>query len=405
VVDAELLNLHYGHAGSSHSAHNLKSSKSDVIIESSSSLDNLGRPIEGDCSGGARRPSRQSVQDHERWGGRYALAKSKLILIVHNICGDALSSSLTQHCLSLLASCKSVAMLATVDNLNSVAHWDRRVLARYHWSYLHTPTFDHARIPHDGFPLISTEMNGYTVGILDEEEQEQDEELPLAATEVNIGGDEDGDTNDYFMTQADSEQRKISMPPTKPSKATPTSSSTGPSSSKAEAAVLSLRAKARAGKANGNAPQLAAAAEVAPSRAAVSLAAIKKSVTGNHNNVLEALVRLVQEKTARREAKEQAEAAQASSSRSRGSTTGATALPAYERSGVPFSVFFKSIDGKMIVKSAAHLEDLLKEFKDHGVIAHNVPQGATEPYVYFKSPYDAHLQNNLVQKVMSKIGK
>lgn len=404
MVGAELLNLHYGHTSSAHSAHSLKSSKSDLVIESSTSLDNLSRATEGDSSGGARRPSRQSVQDQERWGGRYALAKSKLILVVHNICGDALSSALTQQCLSLLASCKSVAVLATVENLNSVAHWDRRVLARYHWSYHHTPTFEHARIPHDGFPLISTEMNGYSVDTPEGEEQEQ-EELPLAATEVNLGGEEDGDTNDYFMTQADSEQRKISKPPAKPSKAAPASTSVGLSSNNADVAVLSPRAKAKTGKGNGSAPQLAAAAEVAPSRAAVSLAAIKKSVTGNHNNVLEALVRLVQEKTARREAKKQAEAAQSSSSRSRGGTTSTSALPAYERSGVTFNSFFTALRGQMVVKSTTHLEDLLKEFMDHGVVEYKVPQGATESFVYFKSPYDAHLQNNLVQKVMSKIGK
>ena len=174
--------------------------------------------------------------------------------------------------------------------------------------------------------------------------------------------------------------------------------------------MQSPRAKARASKAGGggggSAPQLAASAEVAPSRAAVSLAAIKKSVTSNHNNVLEALVRLIQEKTARLEAKRQAEAAQVSSSRSRGGGSTSTAvLPAHERCGVTFNAFYKSIDGKMIVKNPEHLRVLLKEFVDHGVIACQVPQGMSEQYVYFKFPFDSYLQNNLVQKVMSVIRK
>ena len=114
---------------------------------------------------------------------------------------------------------------------------------------------------------------------------------------------------------------------------------------------------------------------------------------------------LLMEKTARLEAKKQAEAAQASSSRSRGGTASTATLPAHERCGVTFNAFYKSIHGKMIVKSPEHLRDLLKEFIDHGVIAYHVPQGASEQYVYFKFPYDSHLQNNLVQKVMSVIRK
>lgn len=323
------------------------------------------------------------------------MAKSKLFIVVHNICGDALSSSLSQQCLSLLASCKSVAVIATIENLNSVAHWDRRVLARYHWSYHHTPTFEHARIPHDGFPLVSSDMNGLEAA---KEEAVEEEELPLAATEVNIEeGHEDGD-GDYFMTQADSQQRRISVPPPKPTKTHAVLASSESASSQVEVAIMSPRSKGSSRGSSGSAPQLAATAEVAPSRAAVSLAAIKKSVTANHNNILEALVKAIQDKTARLEAKRQAEA-QSSSSRNR---VGSSVRPQHE-SGVPFKAFYSTLKGQMMVKSDAMLRDLLKEFVDHGVIGYIFHHN--EEHVFFKFPYDAHLRDNLVQKVMSVIKK
>ncbi len=167
----------------------------------------------------------------------------------------------------------------------------------------------------------------------------------------------------------------------------------------ARSTSTSTTAKSRASKASGNAPQIAAAAEVAPSRAAVSLAAIKKSVTGNHNTVLEALVKAVLAKTAKLEKQREIEAASSTVVRTKPTIT----TTAAHDSGVPFRAFYNSLKGSLVVKSEAMLRDLLKEFVDHAVIGYTYHKN--EEFVYFKHPYTIHLQNNFVDKVMLLVKK
>ena len=396
----ELLNLHYGRSSSSStSADTIRSSKSDASFPLSHILDAQHHTTENDSSMGiaARKQSRQNVHDQERWGGRYAIAKSKLFLIVHDICGDALSSPLSQECLSLLASCKSVSILATVENLNSVAHWDRRVLARYNWSYRHTPTFEPARIPYNSFPLVSGELNGLEAEAVEGEETVHVSEID--GTEVA------NNTDDYFQASPLVDEVSTSTPtPTKTTaktkKTKPTARASNNSKTSMEPPVLPVTStKSKASKVNGNAPQTAAAAEVAPSRAAVSLAAIKKSVTGNHNTVLEALVKAVLAKTAKLDKQRETEAASSTVVRPKPAIT----ARALHENGVPFRAFYNSLKGSLVVKSDTMLRDLLKEFVDHAVIGYTYHQN--EEYVFFKHPYTTHLQNNFVNKVMSLVKK
>lgn len=394
----ELLDLHYGRGSINNftTTNALRQTKSDPSLTMFDSLASHHHVNEDASPVGiaARKQSRQNVHDQERWGGRYAIAKSKLFLIVHNICGDALSSPLSQECLSILAACKSVAVLATVENLNSVSHWDRRVLSRYNWTYRHAATFEPARIPHDSFPLISGELNG-----LDGEAPEGDETVHVS----EIDGSGERDQEDYFQTQPQDDDTSAiisTAPSRRPSKSSAQASNATQGVAMGPPSASSASGKGKGSKANGNAPQTAAAAEVAPSRAAVSLAAIKKSVTGNHNTVLEALVKAVLDKAAKLEKKRQLE--EAPSSNTVRVKPVIAARPLHEN-GVPFRTFYNSLKGSLVVKSETMLRDLLKEFVDHAVIGYTYHQN--EEFVYFKHPYTIHLQNNFVNKVMSLVSK
>lgn len=100
-----------------------------------------------------KRPMRMTTQNAYRWGGRYAIAQSKLYIIIHDILGNNLNNAISQQCLSILASCESVALFVTLENLNSIVHWNKVMLGKFRWIYEDVPTFQHHSIP-DNFPLI-----------------------------------------------------------------------------------------------------------------------------------------------------------------------------------------------------------------------------------------------------------
>lgn len=72
-------------------------------------------------------------------------SKAKLVIIVRDIGGENLSLE-SQFCLSLLSDCDCVSIVATMENLDTPTLWDSRMLARFHWSYEHVPTYDNHKI-------------------------------------------------------------------------------------------------------------------------------------------------------------------------------------------------------------------------------------------------------------------
>jgi hypothetical protein len=78
----------------------------------------------------------------ERIYGRYTHNYHRLYLVVHSIDADMLRSGDFQRCLATLAACPCVAMVASMDHLNTPLLWDTEMLARFRWSYQHAPTFE-----------------------------------------------------------------------------------------------------------------------------------------------------------------------------------------------------------------------------------------------------------------------
>jgi hypothetical protein len=74
--------------------------------------------------------------------GRYTHNFHRLYLIIHNLDGAVLRSNDFQQCLSKLAACPCVVLVASVDHLNTPLMWDTEMQARFRWSYQHAPTYD-----------------------------------------------------------------------------------------------------------------------------------------------------------------------------------------------------------------------------------------------------------------------
>jgi len=104
-----------------------------------------------------RRSSRTMLSDISRWGGRYALSQSKLFIIIHDIGGELLNNSIAQHCLSILASCSSVSIIATLDNINSTILWNKQDVAHYNWIMDEISTYKHYSIPESSI-LVNNEL-------------------------------------------------------------------------------------------------------------------------------------------------------------------------------------------------------------------------------------------------------
>ena len=104
-----------------------------------------------------RRSSRTMLSDISRWGGRYALSQSKLFIIIHDIGGELLNNSISQHCLSILASCSSVSIIATLDNINSTILWNKQDVANYNWIMDEISTYKHYSIPESSI-LVNNEL-------------------------------------------------------------------------------------------------------------------------------------------------------------------------------------------------------------------------------------------------------
>lgn len=73
-------------------------------------------------------------------GYRYDMPR--LYIVVHEIDGEALRSALSQHVLSILASCDSVSMIATFDCINTTLSWTQHTLCSFNWTYHHISTYE-----------------------------------------------------------------------------------------------------------------------------------------------------------------------------------------------------------------------------------------------------------------------
>ena len=78
----------------------------------------------------------------ERIYGRYTHNYHRLYLVVHSLDAEILRTGEFQHCLSLLSACPCVALVASIDHLNTPLLWDTEMLALFRWSYQHAPTFE-----------------------------------------------------------------------------------------------------------------------------------------------------------------------------------------------------------------------------------------------------------------------
>ncbi|KAF9987632.1 Origin recognition complex subunit 2 [Mortierella antarctica] len=65
----------------------------------------------------------------------------KLYLLVHNIDGSGLRSEKNQAALSLLASCPSIHLIASIDHINANILWDTVKAARFRWVWHELTTF------------------------------------------------------------------------------------------------------------------------------------------------------------------------------------------------------------------------------------------------------------------------
>lgn len=373
MCTTDLLNIHYGRgslvSGAGHT-------------EDSYSSDLLGvGGIGGGDAAGRKRSSRAVVADSERWGGRYALAQSKLYIVVHDICGAALCSETTQQCLAVLAECKSVALLATAENLNSVVHWDRRVLAMYCWSYHHVPTYEPSERPSAAFPLICRDLEAAVASA-----------IKHAAEGAEEGEDDAGVDVDWDSMPVDSGKGSgsrgvaISSDPAKSNGVSLVGSSVGSSNT-------NNKGQGGGHQESHQPPRAQAVSASTNSMAGRSLAALTDSVTANHNGLIQMLVRAIKDKKQRILAQRAAES-DSSASSGRNTSRRATATHTAEgkinhEGGVQIEALLQLGKAAIIVKDMKGLRNLLKEFIDHSVvtiISHN-----GQEYVCLKPPFDTYL--------------
>eukprot|EP01039_Chlorochromonas_danica_P005863 gene5863-6456_t len=96
-----------------------------------------------------RQLAMQMNKAQPKYGGRYAHTQARLYLIIDEICGPIFAHMEAQACLSILAACKSISLIASLEILNLPLLWDSLTLARFAWSYQHLPTYVHHHFPAD----------------------------------------------------------------------------------------------------------------------------------------------------------------------------------------------------------------------------------------------------------------
>lgn len=360
---------------------------------------------DADDAVGRKRSSRAVVADADRWGGRYALAQSKLYIVVNDICGPALCSETTQQCLAILAECKSVALIATVENLNSVVHWDRRVLAAFCWSYHHVPTYEPLSTLTESFPLISRDLDAIEAS------------ATKKRAEGMLEGDSDGDEVMAGSSTAWLSNAELGTSPGQPSSLKPAALDQVnplPLHNGIDRPEPSAAASSSSVVRDGVNPKRKHSSSVSASIAGRSLAALTDSVTANHNDLIKLLVNTIKDKRRRLQTQRDAEAdaqteAGKRAARTRGaagSSHSAAAVAAgriSHETGIQIDTLLQLAKASVTVKDMKGLRNLLKEFMDHSVVTIISHQG--KEYVCLKPPFDSYLQDNFVEKLASVIGR
>jgi hypothetical protein len=75
-----------------------------------------------------------------------------LYIIVFDLDGECLQSPESQSCMSLLAACSSVSIVANVESVNAPLLWSPQTLFNYRWMNNHMPTYQ-------SYPFNASESN------------------------------------------------------------------------------------------------------------------------------------------------------------------------------------------------------------------------------------------------------
>lgn len=81
------------------------------------------------------------------WKGRYRHEHPKFYILIDNIEGPALRNHFSQLCISYLAACDAVSIIATSEHLNTTTLWSTDMLGRFNWHFEHVPTFEQYPLP------------------------------------------------------------------------------------------------------------------------------------------------------------------------------------------------------------------------------------------------------------------
>jgi len=79
----------------------------------------------------------------EEEGVAQKLRHKYFYLIVHNIAGKMLRKHKVQRALSVLANCRYIHLVASMDHIHGLMLWDRNDLSSFHWIYHDVSTFKH----------------------------------------------------------------------------------------------------------------------------------------------------------------------------------------------------------------------------------------------------------------------
>lgn len=123
-----------------------------ITMEGMSSVD-ITTEIDANFGTMSRRSTSKSLQ---KYGGKYANIQARLYIVIHEICGNSFAHIEAQRCLSILARCESVSVLATLENLNFPLLWDGEILNRFNWQYYHIPSYIDHPLPIDHPSLAET---------------------------------------------------------------------------------------------------------------------------------------------------------------------------------------------------------------------------------------------------------
>lgn len=342
------------------------------------------------------RVARQRVDDSTRWGGRYAQAQSRLYLIVDDISGENMNDPVTQRCLAVLAQCRSIALVAILGSLNSVALWDNNLLAQYEWAYVHWPTFERTVIPPSSFPLVVAQDCATYItpmeedGNLDIQEAVQRNEINA----VNNAADSSGVLGD----------ERLGLQLSQTSSATITNfKKKSKREGEAADALVSSAASTSSANAGGGSAKLTSititASTAASARAAHGLTAINHSLTPKHKEMLTVLIDALRTKL--RQALDKAEQLSTTSTKEKVNTRTSRSNPCTARAdmlkkimrdrlnqcnGIPINDLFERLRSTLVVKTPKDLTHLMKEYKDHGVI--NTVMIRNTELVCLNPPYD-----------------